>query len=197
MISALLLAAGESKRMGMEKLSLLWGRRTVLEVCLRALVQSKTDEVIVVLNDRIKGLVSHVKGQKVKAVMNPFYKRGMSSSIQRGLQALHPCTEGILIALGDQPLLKTRTINALIHAFRKGGKGIIVPSFQGKRGNPVIFHRKYREDLQRLKGDVGGRSIIDRHLEDTKMVRTKSEGVVRDIDTWEDYRKGSRFKNKE
>jgi molybdenum cofactor cytidylyltransferase len=115
----------------------------------------------------------------------------MSHSIRRGLQAIHPNSHGILIALGDQPFLKTRTINVLIRTFDQGRGGIIIPSFQGERGHPIIFDRIYKKELLDLKGDVGGRSIIERHPEDLRVVSIKSEGVVKDVDTWQDYKKGS------
>jgi molybdenum cofactor cytidylyltransferase len=186
-ISAILLGAGESKRMGVDKLSLPWGRETVLNHCLETLLKSEVKEVIVVLNPRDKRLKVLTRRRKVKAVINPLFREGMSTSIRRGLQTIHPNRQGILIALGDQPYLKTRTINALIHAFKKGREGIIIPSFRGRMGHPVIFHQKYKKELLSLKGDMGGRSIIERHLENVRRVPVKSAGVVKDIDTWQDY----------
>jgi molybdenum cofactor cytidylyltransferase len=191
MISAVLLGAGESKRMGVDKLSLPWGRRTILEHCFETLLRSEVEELVVVLGIRNKEVKNLFQGRKVKVVINPHSKRGMSTSIRKGLQAIHPSSDGILIALGDQLFLKTRTINALIRAFGQGKGGIVVPSFQGKKGHPVIFHRRYKRELLNLKGDVGGRSIIERHPEDVRVVPVKSIGVVKDVDTWQDYIKSS------
>lgn len=188
MISAILLGAGESRRMGVDKLLLPWGRKTVLDRCFETLLRSEVQELVVVLgirNERVKNLFH---GRKIKVVVNPYSNRGMSTSIRRGLQIIRPSCHGILIALGDQPLLKTRTINVLIHAFEKGKAGIIVPSFQGRRGHPVIFHRRYKKELLDLRGDVGGRSIIERYPEDVRVVPVKSIGVVKDVDTWQDYK---------
>ena len=192
-ISAVLLGAGESKRMGVDKLSLPWGRKTVLEHCFETLLRSKVEEVVIVLDVRNKGIKNLFQGSKVKMVLNPHPEKGMSTSIRRGLQAIHSSSHGILIALGDQPFLKTRTINALIRAFRQGRSGIVVPSFRGRRGHPVIFHWRYKKELLNLKGDVGGRSIIERHPEDVRVVPVKSEGVVKDIDTWQDYKRELRI----
>jgi len=194
MISGILLGAGESKRMGVNKLLLPWRRKTVLEHCFETLHQSKVKEVVIVLNIRNKEIVNLFQGLKVKIIVNPYSKRGMSTSIRKGLEAIHPRCDGILIALGDQPFLKTRTINALIRAFDQGKEGIIIPSFQGRHGHPVIFHRRYRRELLNLKGDVGGRSIIERHPGDIRVVPIKSVGVVKDIDTWQDYRRELRMK---
>jgi molybdenum cofactor cytidylyltransferase len=188
MISAILLAAGESKRMGVDKLSLPWERRTVLEHCFEALQRSEAKEVIVVLGIRNKKAKGLFRMPKAKTVINPLSHLGMSTSIRRGLQAIRPGFHGVLISLGDQPHLKTRTINGLIHAFEKGKRGIVVPCYRGKRGNPVIFHRRYKKELLDLKGDVGGKSITERHPEDVRLVPVKSRGVVMDVDTWQDYK---------
>ena len=193
-ISAILLGAGESKRMGVDKLSLPWGRKTVLEHCFETLLQSEVQEIVVVLGIRNKGVKNLFQGRKVKVVVNPHSKRGMSTSIRKGLRAIHPSSPGILIALGDQPLLKTRTINALVRAFDRGEEGIIIPSFQGRMGHPVIFHKRYRKELLNLRGDVGGRTIVERHPEDVRVVPIKSDGVVKDVDTWQDYVKEFRKK---
>ena len=187
MISAILLGAGESKRMGVDKLSLPWGRETVLEHCLETLLKSEVKEVIVVLGHRDKMLKSLSRNRKVKTVVNPLFRKGMSTSIRRGLQMIHPYSQGFLIALGDQPYLKTRTINALIRVFGRRKEGIILPSFRGRMGHPVIFSQKYKKELLGLKGDVGGKSIIERYSKDVRKVPVKSAGVVKDIDTWQNY----------
>jgi molybdenum cofactor cytidylyltransferase len=193
-ISAILLGAGESKRMGVDKLSLPWGRKTVLEHCFETLLQSEVKEIVVVLSIRNKGIKHLLQGRKVKVVVNPHSNRGMSNSIRKGLRAIHPSSPGILIAFGDQPLLKTRTINALVRAFDRREEGIIIPSFQARKGHPVIFHKRYRKELLNLRGDVGGRTIVERHPEDVRMVPVKSEGVVKDVDTWQNYEKEVRKK---
>jgi molybdenum cofactor cytidylyltransferase len=197
MISAVLLGAGKSKRMGVDKLSLPWGRKTIFERCFETLLRSEIRELVVVLGVRSKRVKNRFQGRKVKVIMNPYSSRGMSTSIRRGLQAIHPGCRGILIALGDQPQLKTRTINGLIHAFEKGKRGIIVPSYRGRRGHPVIFRRKYEKELLNLKGDVGGRFVIEKHPEDVRLVPVKSVGVVKDVDTWQDYKYQLRRVNEE
>ena len=173
--------------MGVDKLSLPWRRRTVLEHCFETLLKSEVQEIVVVLGPRNKRVKDQFQGGKTKVVVNPYSKRGMSTSIREGLQAIHPGSTGILIALGDQPFLKTRTINTLVRAFDRRENGIILPSFRGRMGHPVIFHKRYRKELLNLRGDVGGRTIVERHPEDVRVVSIKSEGVVKDVDTWQDY----------
>ncbi|HUL29588.1 MAG TPA: nucleotidyltransferase family protein [Thermodesulfobacteriota bacterium] len=195
-ISAILLGAGQSKRMGVDKLSLPWSRKTILEHCFGTLLESEVEELIVVLSARNQGAKTLFQGRKAKIVINPLSKMGMSTSIRRGLQEVHRHSQGILIALGDQPFLKTRTVDALIRAFDRLEGGIIIPSFQGRRGHPVIFHRRFRGDLLKLKGDAGGRCVIESHPEDVQVIPVKSAGVVRDVDTWPAYQKWSRRKNR-
>lgn len=186
-VSAILLGAGESKRMGRDKLSLPWGKKALLEHCLDTLLKSKVREVILVLSHWIPWLKNRRNEARIKVVLNPRYRGGMSTSIRKGLRALDYRSRGVLIALGDHPRLKARTINVLIQAFARGKGKIVVPSFQRKMGHPVIFHRQYERELRRLKGDVGGRSVIERHPQEVRKVRVRSEGVLRDIDTWKDY----------
>lgn len=145
--------------------------------------------MVVVLNHPIKSAVPLINHQKVKIVINPHYKRGMSASIRKGVRAIDPKSHGILIALGDQPFLKTKTINALIGAFVKNKGAIIVPCYHGIQGHPVIFNKRFGKELLRIRGDVGGRSILKRHPQEVVMVPVRSEGVVKDIDIWKDYRK--------
>ena len=186
-VSAILLGAGESKRMGQDKLSLPWGKKTVFEQCLRNLLRSDVEELVVVLSHRIGQMGNKWRDPKIKTVKNPDSGTGMSSSIRRGLEALDPSSQGILIALGDQPFIRTRTINVLIRAFVHGRRTIVIPSFRGMRGHPVIFHRRYVKQLLNLRGDAGGRSIIEKYPEEVGLVRVRSEGVTKDIDTWDDY----------
>ncbi len=188
-ISAILLAAGESKRMGKEKLSLPWGKRTILERCLQTLLASRVKEVIVVVNERTERILRHWSGKRVKVVTNPGYRRGMSSSIRWGIKHLSPECEGILIALGDQPLLRAQTINALVKAFVRDKSKIIIPSFKGEKGHPVIFPKNYERDLLGLRGDQGGKSIIKKHPKEICFVPVRSKGVLKDIDTWSEYKK--------
>jgi molybdenum cofactor cytidylyltransferase len=194
-ISAILLGAGESKRMGRDKLMLPWGKKTVLEHCLEVLLRSETREVVVVVRSRSKEFEDRINKypalmrKKIKVVVNSDDPEGMSSSIRKGLRFVDPGSVGVLIALGDQPLLKANTINALIHAFIRGKRKIAIPFYHNKRGNPVLFDRGYIRGLKRVRGDTGGRSIIENHPDEVVRVRTRSEAVVRDIDTWGEYEK--------
>jgi molybdenum cofactor cytidylyltransferase len=189
-VSAILLAAGESRRMGVNKLSLPWGRRTVVEQCLHTLLKSEVKEVVVVLGALTKDLGNRLGQPGVKVVFNPHSRKGMGTSIRRGLRAVDRRCRGVLIALGDQPCVKTKTINALIRAFGRQRSTIVVPTFKGQRGHPVLFDRRFENELRNLKRDVGGRSLLEQYGDCLAEVRVRSEGILKDVDTWEEYRKG-------
>jgi molybdenum cofactor cytidylyltransferase len=195
MVSGILLAAGESKRMGRNKLLLAWGKGTLFDRCLHVLLRSDLDEVVAVLNpeslevrNRIERL-PRVLRKKVRIILNPGFQQGMSSSIRMGIRQIHPESDGAIFALGDQPLLGTGTINALIHAFDGDRNKIVVPFYKGRRGNPVLIGRTYFKELMQTRGDSGGRLILEHHPDQVIRYRTRSKAVLLDIDTWEEYKK--------
>lgn len=187
MLSAILLAAGESKRMGEPKQLMPFSQSTILEQAVDNLLSSAVSEVVVVLGYRAEEVAKAIAARPVKIGVNPGYQQGMSSSIIAGLNLIDSQAQAVMLALGDQPLVGCQTINRLIAEFYNHNKGIAVPTYQGKRGNPVIFTIKYRPELLELRGDIGGREIIKRHPDDVLEVAVDSEGVISDIDTREDY----------
>jgi len=164
----------------------------VLQRCLRVLLSSQVGEVWVVLNKQTWELGERLRGPRVKLVHNPRFKKGMSTSIRKGIQAMGQKSQAVLIALGDHPVLNVNTVNALIRAYVEKKGTIIVPIYQGKRGHPVLFDRRYGKELLKLKRDVGARALLERHRKEVYEFNSKSEGVVVDIDTWEEYRRRTR-----
>ncbi|MFC1932860.1 molybdenum cofactor cytidylyltransferase [Chloroflexota bacterium] len=187
MISAILLAAGESKRMGQPKQLMPFGQSTILEQAIDNLLNSAVSETIVVLGHRAEEIAKTIAAKPVKPAINPNYQQGMSTSIITGLNLIDSRARAVIIALGDQPSVDSRTINKLIDEFNSHNKGIAIPVYQGRRGNPVIFDIRYKGELLKLKGDIGGREIIDRHPDDVLEVAVNCEGVCVDIDTMENY----------
>jgi molybdenum cofactor cytidylyltransferase len=189
MISAILLAAGESKRMGRPKLLLKWGPYTIIEKSVDTLLASKIDELIVVLGYQAQTILKTLGTRKLKAVTNPHYRMGMSTSIRRGLGLVSPTCEAILVALADQPFIERDLIDHLIDTYRKNPHGIVLPSYRGERGHPVILNRlRYQGAMESLTGDGGCKPILNRHPADILEVTVESEAVVTDIDSWEEYR---------
>lgn len=186
MISALLLAAGRAIRMGRPKQLLPFGKSTILEQAIDNLLGSQVDEIVVVVGHRAEEIAKVVALKLVKLVVNPDYTQGMSTSIIAGLNAVNNQAQAFMIALGDEPLIDSRTVNRLIEAFCHHDTGIVIPTYQGRRGHPVIFTRKYRRELLALKGDIGGRKVIGDHPGDVLEVAMNCRGIYLDIDTADD-----------
>jgi len=187
MVSAILLAAGKAKRMGKPKLLMPFGDGTVLGQTLDILLSSRVDEVIVVLGAEAEEMRKVVADKVVKVVINLDYRRGMSTSLIAGLKQVDSRAQQVMVALADQPLIGKETYNRLIEESLRADKTIIVPSYQGKRGNPVIFSVRYREELLRLGGDVGGRDILKKYPDEILEVAVDSESVNTSINTLADY----------
>jgi molybdenum cofactor cytidylyltransferase len=193
MISAIVLAAGESRRMGETKQLLPWQGKTVLGHLLDTLQSSSVDEVILVLGHEAEHILEKVAIREIKVVFNPDYQKGMSTSLRRGLMAMNKAAEGFLVVLADQPAISPEIIDRLIGSFRRvqPGKNIVAPSFHGRRGHPVLFGRKYREEFGGLTGEVGGREILAQHPEDILALEVDTDAVLLDLDTPEDYQSHS------
>ena len=188
MISAILLAAGESKRMGKPKQLMPWHQGTILERAIDNLLESAVSEVVVVVGYQAEEVVKVIATRPVAVAVNPDYEQGMSTSIAAGLRLIDDRAGAVMLALGDQPLIDSRTINRLLDEFPNHDKGIALPAYQGRRGHPVIFAIKYKAELLKLTGDAGGRQIIKDHPDDVLEVAVDSAGVITDIDTGDDYR---------
>jgi molybdenum cofactor cytidylyltransferase len=154
MISGILLAAGESSRMqGAFKPLLKWGKRTVIGECVHQMRNSQLAEIFVVLGHREMEIRQTLAGSGVQYAINEDYRRGMLSSIKTGLALLSPNEDAALIALVDQPMITKEIVDTLIDAFAAGGKGVALPTYEGKRGHPVIIAAKYFDDIMRLDED--------------------------------------------
>ncbi|MCI0389493.1 MAG: nucleotidyltransferase family protein [Acidobacteria bacterium] len=195
MISGILLAAGESSRMqGAFKPLLKWGKRTVIGECVHQMRNSQLAEIFVVLGHREMEIRQTLSGSGVQYVINEEYRRGMLSSIKAGLALLSPNADAALIALVDQPMITKEITDSLIDALNAGEKGIVLPTYRGKRGHPVIVAAKYFEDIMQLDEDSpeGMRQFIAGHRNDTLEVPVDTPAVIEDIDLPEDYERLSK-----
>lgn len=173
--------------MGKLKQLMPLGKSTIIEQAIDNLSSSAVNEVIVVVGHEAEEITETISARPVKIVFNPDYGEGMSTSIIAGLKLVSSQAQAVMLALGDQPLVDSLTIDHLIDEFNKSDKGIAVPTYKGKRGHPVIFATRYKPELLELKGDIGAREIIKRHPQDVLEVAVDSAGVITDIDTEEDY----------
>jgi molybdenum cofactor cytidylyltransferase len=187
-ISAIILAAGESKRMGgKQKLLMPLEKTTILERTVDNYIDSEVSEVIVVAGLQAEEIKSLMINRRVRVVVNPDFHQGMSTSLTAGLNEITGKSRGVMIALADQPFIDSRTINLLIREFGTHGKGIVVPLYRGKRGHPVILSSKYKPELLALEGDIGARQILALNPDDILEVAVDCEGVLMDIDTIGSY----------
>ena len=185
MITGIILASGFSQRMNKNKLLLEVEGIPLVERVIKAVKSSNIDKcVLIYQKDEIKE-IAYTHG--IRAVHNPYADEGQSAAVKIGVKSSHPDTDGFIFFVGDQPYLNPSTINKLIDEFQKEKDTIVVPLYNGKRGNPVIFPSTLKEDLLRLDGDNGGRKIIEEKEERVKLVTIENGIEGKDIDTEEDY----------
>src|ERR1700680_456909 len=183
MISAIVLAAGQATRFGQCKQLMRLGEKALLQHVLDNLAQSKIDEVVVVLGARADEIREQIQFGKARVLMNPDYANGMSTSIQAGLRAIN--SDAAMIVLADQPRVTSRTLDLLIDEYRRSKPSVVIPTFNGFRGNPVIVDRSLFAEMMEIRGDIGCRSIFGNHP--VHMLPVDDRGGITDIDTIEDY----------
>lgn len=179
------MASGFSRRINTDKLVLDFRGKPIIERVIKAIKKSDIDEIIMVYReDTIKEIALR---NSIKAIPNYKAELGQSQSIKLGIKNASKDTNGFMFFVGDQPFLNSITINKLIKVFKDGSHPIVVPNYNGKRGNPVIFSSSFKKDLLNITGDQGGRSIITKNHDKVEFVNFKNEAIGKDIDTWKEY----------
>jgi molybdenum cofactor cytidylyltransferase len=184
-IGAVLLAAGQSRRMGgpNKLLAEVDGTPMAARVAQR-LLASRARPIVAVLGHRADEVDAALGRLPVERVRNPDFAQGLSASLKRGLAALPGDLDGALVCLGDMPLVAGRHIDRLIAAFNPlEGRAIIVPTRRGKRGNPVLWASRLFPEMAQLQGDVGARHLIGEHADLVAEVEMEDDAVLVDIDT--------------
>jgi molybdenum cofactor cytidylyltransferase len=201
MVSAIVLAAGMSTRMGQNKLLLNFRDKPLIVHAVDTLLASEIDEVIVVLGheaekvrdqlERSIGLANKAApGKPVRLVQNSDYQNGLSTSVRTGVEAVSRQANGIMIYLADQPLLEPEDLNRIVAGFaaaKEINKSIVVPFFRGERGNPVILEASLRVAILGIVGDVGCKGVIKRYPEKVYVIEMDNDHVVRDVDDIQAY----------
>jgi molybdenum cofactor cytidylyltransferase len=186
-IAAIILAAGQSSRMGQHKLLLpLRGKPLLLHAVENALAAGCA-EVLVVVGYRAEAIRGLLAKAPVRVIENPAYAEGQSTSMRAGIAALAPQTEAAMILLGDQPLVKPAILQRLMQAWQDTAKPIVAPYYAGQRGNPVLFARALFPELLSVTGDQGGREVLQRHAHEVEPVQIADADAARDLDTWQEY----------
>jgi molybdenum cofactor cytidylyltransferase len=202
--AAIILAAGSSSRMGggRHKLLLPLHNRPVLAHVLDAVLASQARPVVLVLGHQAEQvreqIASFATHPDLSIIENPHYLLGMSTSMRLGVQTLQSTgymnsanyeIDSALVLLGDQPLISAQDIDTLIATYRSSGKKIVAPTFEGKRGNPILFDASLFPELLEVTGDEGGRSVLDRHRDEIAPVAMGNPLANIDVDTWETYQR--------
>ena len=189
MISALILAAGQSRRMGVPKLLLPLGVHPLIARVADAVLASSVHETCVVVGPDSAGIRQALAVRAVRFVVNPHPDEGMLSSVRCGLRAVSPATKAVLVVLGDQPGLTTAIINRLFEVSRVGGKGLVLPTHGGQRGHPLLLDLRYREEILHGYDQTGLRGLLQAHPDAVTEVEMPSPAVLEDMDTPEDYQR--------
>jgi molybdenum cofactor cytidylyltransferase len=183
-VAALILAAGQGRRMGgPNKLMATIGDRPLVRIVAEEALKSRAASVTVVTGHRAETVKSALDGLKVKFVHNPDFAEGLSTSLKAGIASLPPGTDGVIVLLADMPRVTATMIDRLIGAFDPDGGGlIVVPTFEGKRGNPVVWSARFLGELGHVQGDTGGRHLIGANPEAVVEVEL-GPAVAIDVDT--------------
>jgi len=190
MITAIILAAGMSRRMGQPKMLLPWGKVTVIEHVISVFQKAGVEDIYVItggVKEQIESLVSILGA---KTIYNKDYSNGdMLSSIQCGIRALTSQTQGMLIGLGDQPQVRESSVRMVCEAFQESKSNIVVPSFQMRRGHPWLVARPLWNALSDIRPPQSPRDFLNAHREKIQYIEVDDPNIFADLDTPEDYQK--------
>jgi molybdenum cofactor cytidylyltransferase len=189
-VSAVVLAAGASMRMGRAKQLLPLGETTVLTRTLDNVRSAGLKDIVLVLGasaEEIRRQLPQSLLEGLRIVVNQAYGQGMAGSLREGLSAVDQESDAALIVLGDQPFLQPQTLLQIIDGYLRSRAQMVVPTYQGERGNPVLLDRSVFPEAMVLEGDVGCRAIFAKHLEDIFKVEVEDMGVLLDLDDPAEY----------
>jgi molybdenum cofactor cytidylyltransferase len=187
-VTALLLAAGTSSRMGDFKQLMPFRGRTFVEACVETLLASKADETIVVVGHRAEDVRRAIERLPVRIVSNDDYLEGMASSIKVGVRAVDEGeTDAILVALCDQPHVPTSVVDTVIAAYKASNALIVTPTIAGDSGHPVIFDLSLRDEILAVDPSEGLRAVTYAHRAERLRVPVDTVAIIDDVDTPEDY----------
>lgn len=182
-----ILAAGTASRMGRLKQALPFHGKSMLECVVDNALASSLDGIVVVLGYQADLLQPLVADRDVTVIINKDYRSGQSSSIRAAMEAVPPGTGAVLFLLGDQPLVAPATINLLLEAGRESAAPIVVPVFEGRRGNPVLFGCETFSRLKSVTGERGAGQLFEEYAGRILPLPVEDEAICLDVDTEEDY----------
>jgi len=183
MISAILLAAGESKRMnGENKLTKKIKGSPLIKYSVKNIMESSVDEIIIITGHKANDIKNSInEDRKIKFVFNNDYKTGMASSIKVGLNNLSEKTQAFFICLGDMPMINKDIYNQLIKKLKN--KDIVVPIYKNQQGNPVLFSISMKNEIMNIEGDNGAKKILEKNRNKIFNLKINDEGVLKNFNT--------------
>ncbi len=188
-IAGIVLAAGASSRMGEDKALLDWHGRSFLEHLLRTLENARVDVVRVVLGANAEEVQKRLRFGAGEDVVNRDWERGMLSSLVAGLDSLPADTVAAVVCLVDHPCISSLLVQTLIEKFRTSGELIVLPTYRGRRGHPVLFAASLFDELRAAPPKVGARHVVRQHATEVLEMPTDEEGVVLNINDPAAYEK--------
>ena len=189
MICAMVLAAGRSRRMGTQKLLLPIRGQPLIAHVVDELLKSPVDQVFVVIGKDGKPILDAIADRRVKAVTNPHSDGEMLHSVRCGLRAMAQESAAAMVVLGDQPDVTADVVAEMVRSFHTAGHRIVVPTYAGKRGHPLLFSMRYRDEVLTRHEGRGLRGLLDAHPRDVFELEVPSAGILEDVDLPEDYRR--------
>ncbi len=188
-LAGLILAAGESSRMGADKPLLMYRGRTFLETITSTLREAGIRRVVVVLGHHAEEIKQSINLAGAEVVVNQDYRLGQTSSLQAGLRALREGEpDGMIMCLVDHPAITSDTVQELIHRFKATRKPVIIPEFHGEHGHPILVGKELFSQLRSLGPDEGADSVIHRYRDRTEFIPVTDPGILLDVDDPESFR---------
>jgi molybdenum cofactor cytidylyltransferase len=186
MIAGVLLAAGQSQRMGQPKQLLPWQGVPLVRHAAMIALRARLDELVVVVGAYAAEVRTALDGLPLRIVANPAYAHGQSISLRLGIDAVADAHAAVVL-LCDQPLLQPATINRLIDAFDAPDVWAVIPTHAGQRGNPVLLGQCLFAALATIEGDMGARQVLRAHADRVRLLELDDAGVITDLDTPTSY----------
>ncbi len=186
-LAGIILAAGESRRMGADKALLPYAGTTFLQHLVELFLPRVAPVIVVLGHHAEKILAALPAGVGVEIALNPDYRSGQLSSLQTGIRALPAATQAALITLVDHPAVAPSTLDILIERFRSSGASLVIPRYEGRRGHPVLFSRAILDEIAALPPAATAKQVVHAHQNDTAYENIADPGVLKNVDTPADY----------